>query len=63
MIQYGHLVESLDARNPREQRTVSLWQGVGAYVELRRSSLQRINLVSIMQGLPGYAPVKGLKFE
>lgn len=51
------------AGNQREQRTVSDWQGVGAYVELRRSRLQRINLVSIMQGLPGYAPVKGLKFE
>jgi len=41
-----------------ESGTVSDWQGVGAYVELRRSRLQRINLVSIMQGLPGYAPVK-----
>jgi hypothetical protein len=50
-------------RNQREQRTVPDWQGVGAYVELKRSRLQRINLVSIMQGLPGYAPVKGLKFE
>ena len=49
--------------NHREQRTVSDWQGVGAYVELRRSRLQGINLVSIMQGLPGYAPVMGLKFE
>ncbi len=50
-------------RNQRERRTVSEWQGVGAYVEVRRSRLQGINLVSIMQGLPGYAPVKGLKFE
>ena len=49
--------------NQRKQRTVSDWQGVGAYVELQRSRLQGINLVSIMQGLPGYAPVKGLKFE
>lgn len=49
--------------NQREQRAVSDWQGVGAYVELRRSRLPSINLVSIMQGLPGYAPVKGLKFE
>lgn len=47
----------------RERKLVPDWQGVAAYVELKRSSLQDVDIARIMRALPGYAPVKGLKFD
>jgi hypothetical protein len=47
----------------REPRTIPVWQGVGVFVELHREQLRNVDLASIMKALPGYAPVKGLKFE
>jgi anti-anti-sigma regulatory factor len=49
--------------NSRESKTIPHWQGVAAYLEFKREQLQQVDLVPIMQSLPGYAPVKGLKFE
>ena len=46
-----------------ERKAVSAWQGVAAYVELRRAALQHVDIAPIMRTLPGYAPVKGLKFD
>lgn len=51
------------AGNRRENKVIPHWQGVAAYMEFKRDRLQQINLVTIMRELPGYAPVKGLKFE
>ena len=47
----------------REPREISSWEGVGVFVELDRERLRDVNMASIMRALPGYAPVKGLKFE
>jgi len=49
--------------NPRERKTVPDWQGVAAYAELHRDRLQEVDLAPIMRNLPGYARIKGLKFE
>ena len=47
----------------RQRKVVPDWQGVAAYVELKRSSLQDVDMALIMRALPGYAPVKGLRFD
>ena len=51
------------ADHVRVARKVSPWQGVAAYIEVRRAALQGVDLARIMRSLPGYAPVKGLKFD
>ena len=51
------------AGNRRENKVIPEWQGVAAYVELKRERLQQVDLMTIMQKLPGYALVKGIKFE
>ncbi len=47
----------------RENKVIPPWQGVAAYLEMKRERLQGMDLVTIMQKLPGYAPVKGIRFE
>jgi len=49
--------------NRREAREVSSWQGVGVFLELHRDRLLDLDMASIMRALPGYALVKGLRFE
>lgn len=47
----------------RERKAMSLWQGAGVYMELHREKLRGVDLGGIVRNLPGYAPVKGIRFE
>lgn len=48
---------------PREHKTIPLWQGAGVYMELKREQLRDVDVGAIVRNLPGYAPVKGIRFE
>lgn len=47
----------------RERKAIARWQGAGVYMELKRESLRDVDLGAIVRNLPGYAPVKGIRFE
>lgn len=51
------------AGSGRERKTIPRWQGAGVYMELKRESLRDVDLGAIVRNLPGYAPVKGIRFE
>lgn len=57
----GWIADAVGAE--RERKTIPRWQGAGVYMELQRERLRDVDIGVIVRNLPGYAPVKGIRFE
>lgn len=57
----GWIADATDTA--RERKTIPRWQGAGVYMELKREQLRDVDVGAIVRNLPGYMPVKGIRFE